>query len=93
VFGDGSVTTIATPGHTPGHQSTLASLQTIATILEERKAQLWINHNKPEVGRSKRPFAATSYLPETFTADRRSITVMMTLVSCSPRPAASAACW
>ena len=33
------------------------------------------------------------YLPETFTADSRSITVMMTLVSCSPRPAASAACW
>src|SRR4029453_7503859 len=86
VFSDASVTIVATPGHTPGHQSllvilpktgaivlsgdavhfqdnwthkrvpsmnfnrdqTLASLQKIATILEERKAQLWINHDKPQ---------------------------------------------
>jgi len=86
VFGDGSVTILSTPGHTPGHQSllvrlpktgalvlsgdavhfkdnweqkrvpsmnvnkeqTLASLQRIATILDERKAQLWINHDKPQ---------------------------------------------
>ena len=86
VFGDGSVTIITTPGHTPGHQSllvklpktgalvlsgdavhfqdnwthkrvpsmnfnrdqTLASLQRIATLLEERKAQLWINHDKAQ---------------------------------------------
>src|SRR5712691_169283 len=86
VFGDGSVTILSTPGHTPGHQSllvvlpktgalvlsgdavhfqdnwehrrvpamnfnrdqTLASLQRIATVLEERKATLWINHDKPQ---------------------------------------------
>ena len=86
VFGDGSVTILSTPGHTPGHQSllvrlpktgavvlsgdavhfkdnwdnkrvpsmnvnkeqTLASLQRLATILEERKATLWINHDKPQ---------------------------------------------
>jgi len=86
VFGDGSVTILSTPGHTPGHQSllvvlpktgalvlsgdavhfqdnwehrrvpamnfnrdlTLASLQRIATVLEERKAKLWINHDKPQ---------------------------------------------
>jgi N-acyl homoserine lactone hydrolase len=86
VFSDASVTIVATPGHTPGHQSllvnlpktgaivlsgdavhfqdnwtlkrvpsmnfnrdqTLASLQKIATILEERKAQLWINHDKAQ---------------------------------------------
>lgn len=86
VFGDGSVTILSTPGHTPGHQSlivslpktgfivltgdavhfqdnwthkrvpsmntnreqTLASLQRIATVLEERNAQLWINHDKPQ---------------------------------------------
>jgi N-acyl homoserine lactone hydrolase len=91
VFGDGSVTIIATPGHTPGHQSllvtlpktgalvlsgdavhfqdnwthkrvpgmnfnrdqTLASLQKIATLLEERKAQLWINHDKPQSDKLK----------------------------------------
>src|SRR5437667_5935852 len=81
VFGDGSVTIVSTPGHTPGHQcllvqlpktgfvllsgdavhfqdnwthrrvpsmnvnreQTLASLQRIAALLDERKAQLWIN--------------------------------------------------
>ena len=86
VFGDGSVTIIATPGHTPGHQSllvtlpktgalllsgdavhfksnwenrgvpagnfdkakTLTSMQRIADVLAERKAQLWINHDKAQ---------------------------------------------
>lgn len=86
VFGDGSVTILATPGHTPGHQSllvrlpktgalvlsgdavhfqdnwthrrvpsmnvnreqSLASLERLARVLEERKAQLWINHDKPQ---------------------------------------------
>jgi N-acyl homoserine lactone hydrolase len=86
VFGDGSVTILATPGHTPGHQSllvrlpktgalllsgdavhfqdnwahkrvpsmntskdqTLASMARIAAVLEERKATLWINHDKAQ---------------------------------------------
>ena len=86
VFGDGSVTILSTPGHTPGHQSllvrlpktgyvvlsgdavhfrdnwdhkrvpamnvnreqTLASLQRIRGVLDERRAQLWINHDKPQ---------------------------------------------
>jgi len=86
VFGDGSVTILSTPGHTPGHQSllvhlpktgaivlsgdavhfrdnwdnrrvpsmntdrdqTLASMQRIATVLTEQKAQLWINHDKAQ---------------------------------------------
>jgi glyoxylase-like metal-dependent hydrolase (beta-lactamase superfamily II) len=86
VFGDGSVTIISTPGHTPGHQSllvklpktgaivltgdavhfksnwdnrrapsinwdkekTLASMQRIADLLAKEKAQLWINHDKPQ---------------------------------------------
>src|SRR5881227_3885867 len=86
VFGDGSVVIIATPGHTPGHQSllvrlpktgavvlsgdavhfkdnwdnkrvpsmnvnkeqTLASLQRIQGVLDERRAQLWINHDKAQ---------------------------------------------
>ena len=86
LFGDGSVRLIATPGHTPGHQSllvtlaksgaiilsgdavhfrdnwdnrrvpsmnisaeqTLASLQRIADLMAAHKAQLWINHDKPQ---------------------------------------------
>ena len=86
VFGDGSVTILSTPGHTPGHQSLLvrlpktgalvlsgdavhmrdnwdnqrvpsmnvdrdksvASMQRIAAMLAEQKAQLWINHDKPQ---------------------------------------------
>jgi glyoxylase-like metal-dependent hydrolase (beta-lactamase superfamily II) len=86
VFGDGSALILATPGHTPGHQSllvrlpktgalvlsgdavhfqdnwthrrvpsmnvnreqSLASLERIARVLEERKAQLWINHDKSQ---------------------------------------------
>jgi glyoxylase-like metal-dependent hydrolase (beta-lactamase superfamily II) len=84
VFGDGSVMIIATPGHTPGHQSllvnlpktgalllsgdavhfkdnwdnrrvptinfdkdkTAASMQRMADIIANEKAQLWINHDK-----------------------------------------------
>jgi N-acyl homoserine lactone hydrolase len=84
VFGDGSVTIISTPGHTPGHESllvhlprtgwvilsgdavhfrdnwdnrrvpagntdkdqTLASMDRLAALMEEHKAQLWINHDK-----------------------------------------------
>lgn len=86
VFGDGSVTIIATPGHTPGHESLLvhlpktgwlvlsgdaahfkdnwdnrrvASMNTsadetqgsfkkIADLMAQKKAQLWINHDKPQ---------------------------------------------
>ena len=86
VFGDGSALILATPGHTPGHQTllvrlpktgalvlsgdavhfqdnwthrrvpsmnvnpeqSLASLERIARVLEERKAQLWINHDKSQ---------------------------------------------
>jgi len=86
VFGDGSVTILSTPGHTPGHQSllvrlpktgsvvlsgdavhfrdnwehrrvpsmnkdraqTLASLQRLQSVLDERRAQLWINHDKAQ---------------------------------------------
>lgn len=85
LFGDGSVTVLSTPGHTPGHQSllvhlektgyivlsgdavhfksnwdnrrvpgfnadqvqSLASMEKIAHILDDKHAQLWINHDKP----------------------------------------------
>ena len=35
---------------------TLASLQCIAAVLEDKKAQLWINHDKP-------PSATLRYVP------------------------------
>lgn len=84
VFGDGSLTILSTPGHTPGHQSllvklpktgallltgdlvhfqymwdnqvvppfnfnkeqSLASINRVARLLAEHKAQLWIGHDK-----------------------------------------------
>ena len=35
VFGDGSVTIIATPGHTPGHQSLLVKLAKTGAVLDD----------------------------------------------------------
>jgi N-acyl homoserine lactone hydrolase len=94
VFGDGSVTILSTPGHTPGHQSLLvrlprtgyvvltgdlahfkdnwdndrvpsmntsadqthASRAKVVKVLEEKKAQLWINHDKPtSIGQKHSP--------------------------------------
>lgn len=95
VFGDGSVMILATPGHTPGHQSlmvrlpktgvillsgdavhfksnwdnrgvpsnnvdkdkTLASMQRLADLMVQQKAQLWINHDAPQS-------ASQKYAPE-----------------------------
>jgi N-acyl homoserine lactone hydrolase len=92
VFGDGSVTILSTPGHTPGHQSLLvhlantgwvilsgdaihfkdnwdnkrvasmntsaeqtqASLKKIEDLMVQKKAQLWINHDKPQSTAQKR---------------------------------------
>jgi glyoxylase-like metal-dependent hydrolase (beta-lactamase superfamily II) len=86
VFGDGSVTIISTPGHTPGHQcllvklpktgavllsgdavhfkanweahgvpggnfdkeKTASSMTRMADLMAKDKAQLWINHDKPQ---------------------------------------------
>ena len=92
VFGDGSVTIISTPGHTPGHQSllvklpktgaliltgdlvhfqymwdnkvvpafnfnkeqSLASIERVARLAAEHKAQLWIGHDKDITARIDR---------------------------------------
>ncbi len=92
VFGDGSVTIISTPGHTPGHQSllvklpktgaliltgdlvhfqymwdnkivpsfnfnkeqSLASIERVAKILADHKAQLWIGHDNDITARITR---------------------------------------
>lgn len=94
IFGDGSVVILATPGHTPGHQSLLVKLKRtgyvvltgdlahfkdnwdndrvpsmntsaeqthashakIMQVLADKKAQLWINHDKPtSVGQKHSP--------------------------------------
>src|SRR3954464_4919031 len=63
IFGDGSVTIIATPGHTPGHQSLLVKLpKTGALLLSgdavhfksnwDNRAVPDINFNKPETAAS-----------------------------------------
>lgn len=92
VFGDGSVTIISTPGHTPGHQSllvklpktgaliltgdlvhfqymwdhklvppfnfskdqSLASIERVAKLMAEKKAQLWIGHDKDNTAKVDR---------------------------------------
>jgi N-acyl homoserine lactone hydrolase len=92
VFGDGSVTIVSTPGHTPGHQSllvklpktgaliltgdlvhfqymwdkkivpafnfnkeqSLISIERVAKLIAEHKAQLWIGHDKDITGRLTR---------------------------------------
>ena len=93
IFGDGSATLLATPGHTPGHQSLLvklpktgvvllsgdavhlkenwdakrvpsinfdkiksaASMQRMAEVITEYKAELWINHDKGQAALMKHP--------------------------------------
>ena len=92
VFGDGSLTILSTPGHTPGHQSllvklpktgalllsgdlvhfqymwdhkvvpafnfnkeqSLASIERVANLLAEHKAQLWIGHDKDRTAKLDR---------------------------------------
>lgn len=53
VFGDGSVTIIATPGHTPGHQSLLVKLPKTGAILLSGDAvhfaSNWQNRRVPEM--------------------------------------------
>ena len=57
VFGDGSVTLLATPGHTPGHQSLLVKLpKTRAVVLSGDAVHFkdnWDNRRVPEMNTSK----------------------------------------
>src|SRR5260221_11081004 len=57
VFGDGSVTIIATPGHTPGHQSLLVKLPKTGALLLSGDAvhfkKNWDNRRVPEINDSK----------------------------------------
>jgi N-acyl homoserine lactone hydrolase len=57
VFGDGSVTIISTPGHTPGHQSLLVKLPKTGAVLLSGDAvhfkENWENRRVPEANDSK----------------------------------------
>jgi len=63
VFGDGSVTIIATPGHTPGHQSLLVKLpKTGALVLTGDAVHFkdnWENRRVPEGNTDKEKTAAS----------------------------------
>ena len=57
VFGDGSVTLFATPGHTPGHQSLLVRLTRTGAVLLSGDAvhfkQNWDNRRVPDINDNK----------------------------------------
>ena len=63
VFGDGSVTIIATPGHTPGHQSLLVKLPKIGALLLSGDAvhfkENWDNRRVPEINNNKEQSSAS----------------------------------
>ena len=63
VFGDGSVTILSTPGHTPGHQSLLVKLpKTGAVILSGDAAHFkenWDHRRVPEINFNKEQTSAS----------------------------------
>jgi len=63
VFGDGSVTIVATPGHTPGHQSLLVKLPKTGAIVLSGDAvhfkDNWDNRRVPSINTDKDKTAAS----------------------------------
>ena len=63
VFGDGGVTLIATPGHTPGHQSLLVKLPKTGALLLSGDAvhfkDNWENRRVPDINFNKEQTAAS----------------------------------
>jgi N-acyl homoserine lactone hydrolase len=63
VFGDGSITIIATPGHTPGHQSLLVKLPKTGALLLAGDAvhfkENWDNRRVPEINNNKEQSSAS----------------------------------
>jgi N-acyl homoserine lactone hydrolase len=57
IFGDGSVTIVATPGHTPGHQSLLVRMSKTGAVLLSGDAvhfkQNWDNRRVPDINDNK----------------------------------------
>ena len=63
MFGDGSVTLISTPGHTPGHQSLLVKLPKTGALLLSGDAvhfkYNWENRRVPDINVNKEQTAAS----------------------------------
>jgi len=63
VFGDGSVTILSTPGHTPGHQSLLVKLPKTGTVVLSGDAvhfmDNWDNRRVPAMNADKEQTAAS----------------------------------
>ena len=63
VFGDGSVAIIATPGHTPGHQSLLVKLRKTGAVLLSGDAvhfkENWDNRRVPDINNNKEQSSAS----------------------------------
>jgi N-acyl homoserine lactone hydrolase len=63
VFGDGSVTILSTPGHTPGHQSLLVKLPNTGAIVLTGDAvhfrENWDNRRVPSINADKEQTAAS----------------------------------
>jgi N-acyl homoserine lactone hydrolase len=63
VFGDGSVIIVATPGHTPGHQSLLVRLHKTGAVLLSGDAvhfkENWDNRRVPDINNNKEQSSAS----------------------------------
>jgi N-acyl homoserine lactone hydrolase len=75
VFGDGSVTILATPGHTPGHQSLLVKLpRTGAVVLSGDAAHFkdnWDNRRVPSINFNRdQTLASMQQISETLTKEK-----------------------
>ena len=75
VFGDGSVTLLSTPGHTPGHQSLLVKLpHTGAVVLSGDAVHFksnWDNRGVPSINFNKeQTLASMQKISETLTKEK-----------------------
>jgi N-acyl homoserine lactone hydrolase len=75
VFGDGSVTILSTPGHTPGHQSLLVKLPNTGAIVLSGDAvhfkSNWDNRGVPTMNSSKeQTLASMEKLADTLTKEK-----------------------
>ena len=75
VFGDGSVTIIATPGHTPGHQSLLVKLPKTGAVLLSGDAvhfkDNWDNRRVPSINTDKdKTLASMQHMAEVLAKEK-----------------------